>query len=89
MDPFTLNNIACNSFRISEIQQKFDSLKNNLLVNYDKNYKVKNIYNTDYKRNYRNKNYYIKKKISYEEYENQIDFFNGDITPSFLEMSIL
>ena len=89
LDPFTLNNIACNSFRISEIQQKFDSLKNNLLVNYDKNYKVKNIYNTDYKRNYRNKNYYLKKKISYEEYENQIDFFNGDITPSFLEMSIL
>ena len=89
LDPFTLNNIACNSFRISEIQQKFDSLKQNLLVNYDKNYKVKNIYNTDYKRNYRNKNYYIKKKISYEEYENQIDFFNGDITPSFLEMSIL
>ena len=89
LDPFTLNNIACNSFRISEIQQKFDSLKQNLLVNYDKNYKVKNIYNTDYKRNYRNKNYYNKKKITYEEYETQIDFYNGDITPSFLEMSII
>ena len=29
LDPFTLNNIACNSFRICEIQQKFDSLKQN------------------------------------------------------------
>ena len=50
LDPFTLNNIACNSFRISEIQEKFDSLKENLLVNYDKNYKVKNVYNSGYKR---------------------------------------
>ena len=91
LDPFTLNNIACNSFRICEIQQKFDSLKQNLLVNYDKNYKVKNIYNTGFKRKYRYKNYYnndIIKKISFEEYETEIDFYNGGIVPNFLEMSI-
>ena len=89
LDPFTLNNIACNSFRICEIQQKFDSLKQNLLVNYDKNYKVKNIYNTGYKRRYRYRNYYNNnKKISFDEYEKEIDFYNGDIIPNFLEMSI-
>ena len=88
LDPFTLNNIACNSFRISEIQQKFDSLKQNLLVNYDKNYKVKNIYNTDYKRKYRYKNHYNDKKNSYEIYENEINLYNGEIIPNFLEMSI-
>ena len=88
LDPFTLNNIACNSFRISEIQQKFDSLKQNLLVNYDKNYKVKNIYNTDYKRKYRYKNHYNDKKNSYEKYENEINLYNGEIIPNFLEMSI-
>ena len=89
LDPFTLNNIACNSFRICEIQQKFDSLKQNLLVNYDKNYKVKNIYNTGYKRRYRYRNYYDNnKKISFDEYEKEIDFYNGDIIPNFLEMSI-
>ena len=33
LDPFTLNNIAANSFRIAEIQQKFDSLKNNMNKN--------------------------------------------------------
>ena len=89
LDPFTLNNIACNSFRICEIQDKFDSLKQNLLVNYDKNYKVKNIYNTGYRKKYRYRNYYNNnKKISFEEYENEIDFYNGDIIPNFLEMSI-
>jgi len=89
LDPFTLNNIACNSFRICEIQQKFDSLKQNLLVNYDKNYKVKNIYNTGYKRKYRYRNYYNNnKKISFDEYEKEIDFYNGDIIPNFLEMSL-
>ena len=89
LDPFTLNNIACNSFRICEIQQKFDSLKQNLLVNYDKNYKVKNIYNTGYKRRYRYRNYYNNnQKISFDEYEKEIDFYNGDIIPNFLEMSI-
>ena len=89
LDPFTLNNIACNSFRICEIQQKFDSLKQNLLVNYDKNYKVKIIYNTGYKRRYRYRNYYNNnKKISFDEYEKEIDFYNGDIIPNFLEMSI-
>jgi len=90
LDPFTLNNIACNSFRISEIQEKFDSLKENLLVNYDKNYKVKNVYNSGYKRRYRYKNYYNdnKKKIPFEDYEKEIDFYNGDIIPNFLEMSI-
>ena len=89
LDPFTLNNIACNSFRICEIQQKFDSLKQNLLVNYDKNYKVKNIYNTGYKRRYRYRNYYNNNKnISFDEYEKEIDFYNGDIIPNFLEMSI-
>ena len=89
LDPFTLNNIACNSFRICEIQQKFDSLKENLLVNYDRNYKVKNIYSN--KRQYRYKNYYNNdnsKKISFEEYESEIDLYNGDIIPNFLEMSI-
>lgn len=86
LDPFTSNNIACNTFRICEIQQKFDSLKQNLLVNYDKNYKVKNVYN----RKYRYKSYCNNdnKKISFEEYENEIDFYNGNITPNFLEMSI-
>ena len=88
LDPFTLNNIACNSFRICEIQQKFDSLKQNLLVNYDKNYKVKNIYNTGYKKKYRYRNYYNNKKISFDEYEKEIDFYNGDIIPNFLEMSL-
>ena len=44
LDPFTLNNIASNSFRIIEIQQRFDSLKNNLLVNFEKMFKIKNIY---------------------------------------------
>ena len=91
LDPFTLNNIACNSFRICEIQEKFDSLKQNLLVNYDKNYKVKNIYNTEFKKNNRYKNYCnnnLNKKISFEEYETQIDFYNGDVVPNFLEMSI-
>ena len=79
LDPFTLNNIACNSFRICEIQKKFDSLKENLLVNYDKNYKIKNVFNIKKK---------YKKKISFEEYEKEIDFYNGDIIPNFLEMSI-
>jgi len=86
LDPFTLNNIACNSFRICEIQKKFDSLKENLLVNYDKNYKIKNVFNIKKKYgNYYNDN---KKKISFEEYEKEIDFYNGDIIPNFLEMSI-
>ena len=86
LDPFTLNNIACNSFRICEIQKKFDSLKENLLVNYDKNYKIKNVFNIKKKYGY----YYNdnKKKISFEEYEKEIDFYNGDIIPNFLEMSI-
>ena len=88
LDPFTLNNIACNSYRICEIQLKFDSLKQNLLVNYDKNYKVKNIYNTGYKKKYRYRNYYNNKKISFDEYEKEIDFYNGDIIPNFLDMSI-
>ena len=86
LDPFTLNNIACNSFRICEIQKKFDSLKENLLVNYDKNYKIKNVFNIKKKYgNYYNDN---KKKISFEEYEKEIDFYNGDIIPNFLEISI-
>jgi DNA polymerase sigma len=59
LDPFTLNNIASNSFRIIEIQQKFDSLKNNLLVNFEKTYKIKNLYKIIYnKGKYKSKDSY-------------------------------
>ena len=159
LDPFTLNNIASNSFRINEIQQKFDSLKNNILVNYEKLYKIKNILNknkTKYNNNnnniydkfkkskfrtkdnyyfqynnYNNKNLRIKElvntddsfneneflnfidnrtkndrynsineenyendknnninKISFEEFEKEMDLYNNDISPNFLDLSI-
>ncbi len=112
LDPFTLNNIASNSFRIIEIQQRFDSLKSNLLVNFEKMYKIKNIYKISYnKGKYRNKdnnhfqykfyknklkgNYYVSKveekfvtEISFEEYEKEIDSYNNNISPNFLELSI-
>ena len=143
LDPFTLNNIAANSFRIGEIQLKFDSLKKNLLINYQKIYKVKNIniksynnydkYNNKEKdknkenyfkyKSYKNsinkdnlsnddsfkekyyfsfneniksksdfndskiEEYYVN-KISFEEYEKEIDLYNNDIFPNFLELSI-
>ena len=143
LDPFTLNNIAANSFRIGEIQLKFDSLKKNLLINYQKIYKVKNINKKSYnnydkynnKEKYKNKENYFKyksyknsinkdnlsnddsfkekyyfsfneniksksdfndskieeyyvNKISFEEYEKEIDLYNNDIFPNFLELSI-
>ena len=44
LDPFTLNNIAANSFRINEVQKKFDSLKINLLINYEKMFKFQNCF---------------------------------------------
>lgn len=112
LDPFTLNNIASNSFRIIEIQQRFDSLKSNLLVNFEKMYKIKNIYKISYnKGKYRNKDnnhfqykfyknklkgdYYVSKveekfvtEISFEEYEKEIDSYNNNISPNFLELSI-
>lgn len=98
LDPFTLNNIACNSFRILEVQKKFDSLKQNLLSNYGKIYKVKNINinininKTKYHRRYRYRNYYYfndnKKRIEFEEYEKEMNYYNNDIVPNFLEMSI-
>ena len=129
LDPFTLNNIACNSFRINEIQQKFDSLKYNLLSNYKKLYKIKNIskkkannnnydnFNKNksksrdnhYQYNYNDKNLRIKElintddffnegdgnnlkndenKINFEEYEKELDLYNNDISPNFLELSI-
>ena len=159
LDPFTLNNIASNSFRINEIQQKFDSLKNNILVNYEKLYKIKNILNknkTKYNNNnnniydkfkkskfrtkdnyyfqynnYNKKNLRIKElvntddsfneneflnfidnrtkndrynsineenyendknnninKISFEEFEKEMDLYNNDISPNFLDLSI-
>jgi DNA polymerase sigma len=129
LDPFTLNNIACNSFRINEIQQKFDSLKYNLMSNYKKLYKIKNTskkkvnsnnydnFNKNksksrdnhYQYNYNNKNLRIKElintddffnegdwnnlkndenKINFEEYEKELDLYNNDISPNFLELSI-
>ena len=129
LDPFTLNNIACNSFRINEIQQKFDSLKYNLLSNYKKLYKIKNIskkkvssnncdnFNKNksksrdnhYQNNYNDKNLRIKElintddffnegdwnnfkndenKINFEEYAKELDLYNNDISPNFLELSI-
>lgn len=129
LDPFTLNNIACNSFRINEIQQKFDSLKYNLLSNYKKLYKIKNtskkkVNNNNYDNfnknksksrdnhyqyNYNDKNLRIKElintddffnegdwnnlkndenKINFEEYEKELDLYNNDISPNFLELSI-
>lgn len=129
LDPFTLNNIACNSFRINEIQQKFDSLKYNLLSNYKKLYKIKNTskkkvnsnnydnFNKNksksrdnhYQYNYNDKNLRIKElintddffnegdwnnlkndenKINFEEYEKELDLYNNDISPNFLELSI-
>ena len=137
LDPFTLNNIAANSFRIGEIQLKFDSLKKNLLINYQKIYKIKNIkknynnydkynnnkgkynYHFQYKSyksmnskdnysnddDYFNEKYYFNiktksdfygskieekyvNKISFEEYEKEIDLYNNDIFPNFLELSI-
>ena len=138
LDPFTLNNIAANSFRIYEIQQKFDSLKKNLLENYEKMYKIKKLYKIgcnnydkfNSKGKFRNKNNYYfqyksynnsngkehvdskvsfnenyffkskgslnsseveekyKTKISFEEYEKEQDFYNNNICPNFLEISI-
>ena len=129
LDPFTLNNIACNSFRINEIQQKFDSLKYNLISNYKKLYKIKNTskkkvnsnnYNNfnknksksrdnHYQYNYNDKNLRIKElintddffnegdwnnlkndenKINFEEYEKELDLYNNNISPNFLELSI-
>ena len=138
LDPFTLNNIAANSFRIYEIQEKFDSLKTNLLENYEKKYKIQKLYRigTNYydkfnsKGKYRIKNNYFfqyksynnsngkeyvdskdsfnenylfkskgshysseteekcKTKISFEEYEKEQDFYNNNICPNFLELSI-
>ena len=129
LDPFTLNNIACNSFRINEIQQKFDSLKYNLLSNYKKLYKIKNtskkkVNNNNYDNfnknksksrdnhyqyNYNDKNLRIKElintddffnegnwnnlkndenKINFEEYEKELDLYNNNISPNFLELSI-
>ena len=129
LDPFTLNNIACNSFRINEIQQKFDSLKYNLLSNYKKLYKIKNTskkkvnsnnydnFNKNksksrdnhYQYNYNDKNLRIKELINtddffnegdwnnlkndenkknFEEYEKELDLYNNDISPNFLELSI-
>ena len=129
LDPFTLNNIACNSFRINEIQQKFDSLKYNLLSNYKKLYKIKNTskkkvnsnnydnFNKNksksrdnhYQYNYNDKNLRIKElintddffnegdwnnlkndenKINFEEYEKELDLYNNNISPNFLELSI-
>ena len=129
LDPFTLNNIACNSFRINEIQQKFDSLKYNLLSNYKKLYKIKNTSkkkmssnnydnfnknkskgrDSQYQYNYNDKNLRIKElintddffnegdwnnlknnenKINFEEYEKELDLYNNNISPNFLELSI-
>ena len=129
LDPFTLNNIACNSFRINEIQQKFDSLKYNLISNYKKLYKIKNTskkkvnsnnydnFNKNksksrdnhYQYNYNDKNLRIKElintddffnegdwnnlkndenKINFEEYEKELDLYNNNISPNFLELSI-
>ena len=129
LDPFTLNNIACNSFRINEIQQKFDSLKYNLISNYKKLYKIKNTSkkkmssnnydnfnknkskgrDSQYQYNYNDKNLRIKElintddffnegdwnnlkndenKINFEEYEKELDLYNNNISPNFLELSI-
>ena len=101
LDPFTLNNIASNSFRIFEVQKKFDSLKQNILENYGKIYKIKNINinvnkNMFYKRYNRYKNYYYKNyyknenknKIEFEEYEKEMNFYNSEAINNFLEMSI-
>ena len=62
LDPFTLKNIAANSFRINDIQHKFDSLKRILLENYEKMLKFKNTYKKGYnmiKMNYKNKDNYL------------------------------
>ena len=74
LDPFTLNNIAANSFRIIEIQQKFDSLKKNLLENYRKMYKIKNLNNisSDNYNTFNNKTKYRRKDslhIQYKSYK--------------------
>ena len=94
LDPFTLNNIAANSFRIVEIQQKFDSLKKNILDNFQKMYKTKhldnlnNISNNNYdkfnnnnnKSKYRSKdNYHFNyKNLSIKELVNTDDSFEYD-----------
>ena len=93
LDPFTLNNIAANSFRIMEIQQKFDSLKKNILENYKKMYKIKNINNISYnnydnfnnKGKYKNKDNYnfqfkLFKSLSTKELVNTEDSFEYDYT---------
>ena len=69
LDPFTLNNIAANSFRIVEIQQKFDSLKKNILENFQKMYKIKNLDNLN---NINNNNYdkFNNNKIRYRNKDN-------------------
>ena len=75
LDPFTLNNIAANSFRIVEIQQKFDSLKKNILDNFQKMYKIKkfdniNISNNNFDKFNNNKNKYRNKDIFHYNYKN-------------------
>ena len=93
LDPFTLNNIAANSFRIAEIQQKFDSLKNNIYENYKKMYKIGNINNMNYnnfdnsnnKGKYKNKEHYhfqfkLFKSMTTKDLVNTDDSFEYDYT---------
>ena len=80
LDPFTLNNIASNSFRIIEIQQRFDSLKNNLLVNFEKMFKIKNIYKIN-----TNKGKYKNKDNNYFQFKNYKNKLKGDYYSSTIE----
>lgn len=93
LDPFTLNNIAANSFRIAEIQQKFDSLKKNIYENYKKMYKIGNINNKNYsnfdnsnnKGKYKNKEHYhfqfkLFKNMTTKDLINTDDSFEYDYT---------
>ena len=80
LDPFTTNNIACGSFKISEIKKKFFELKENIENNYKKKIKISS---TKIKhKNYYNNSYYYKKhrkKYYYSYYDNYSDYSNAEL----------